>query len=166
MRLYLRWLLFFWLWWHAAIAAAVSNAPLQALNAYIEGSGTCSAELVEWNKDYGKRAIAGETQRDFYYRVLSYLDWGKCGKPFLRPILGELQKIWNIFATGLVSEAEFEAKEGELINLFFSAIADDERGKKMVHEYQTRVAARLLIMAPEKQQFDCAFFGDKIRCTN
>lgn len=164
MRLYRKLLLVVWLWASPFHALAVSDAPLLALTAYIENAGNCSERLVHWNREYSKKTIAGETQRAFYYRVLGFMDWGPCGKPFFRPILGELQKTWNIFAAGLVSQVEFEAKERELINLLFAALKDDKRGQQMVWEYETGIAAKLIDLDPPRQYFNCTFFGDLLRC--
>lgn len=160
------WLLIIWLLWgHASFAAAVSNAPLQALNAYIENASTCPEQLIEWNRKYNARTMAGETPRNFYYRVLGFQSWGQCGKRSFVPILNELQKTGLIFAKGLVSEAELEAKEAELITLFFAVVKNEELGERMVKEYETRMTARLIRLTPEKQYFDCTFFGDQPRCT-
>lgn len=144
----------------------ISDAPLQALNAYIELSGTCSRELLEWNKTYGKKTMAGATPRSFYYRVLGYVDWGPCGRPFFAAIFGELQKVSNILASGRVSQAEFEAKETELINLFFAALQDRQRGEQMVQAYEATTAARLIDLTQPRQYFNCTFFGDQPRCDN
>jgi len=158
------WLLLICLWGYTCTAAAVSSAPLYALNAYIERSGACSPQLVEWNRTYSGSTIAGETSRDFYYRVLGYMEWGPCGRPFFRPLLAELQKVWNLFSKGLVTEAEFEAKEAELIKLFFAAAEDRKRGEQMVREYESSTAVRLLNLVPTRQYFNCTFFGEKARC--
>lgn len=158
-----RWLLLAWLLWHVSAAAAVSDAPLRALNAYIEQNRGCSEQVVEWNRRYSPKALAGETSRDFYYRVLGYQDWGACGRPYFRAILVELQKVWAIFSRGLVTQSEFEAKEAELINLWFAALKD-ERGEQMVQDYEARIAAQLISQVPPKQYFNCTFFGAKARC--
>lgn len=150
--------------WKFSAAAAVSDAPLRALNAYIEQNGSCSEQVIEWNRRYNPKALAGETSRDFYYRVLGYQDWGRCGRPFFRSLLGELQKVWAIYAKGLVSPAEFEAKEAELINLWFAALKNEERGEQMIQDYEARMAAQLIALVPPKQYFNCTFFGAKARC--
>jgi len=160
------WLLLICLWGYTCTAAAVSNAPLYALNAYIEGSGACSPQLVEWNRAYSGSAIAGETSRGFYYRVLGYMEWGSCGRPSFRPVLAELQKVWNIFSKGRVTEAEFEAKEAELIKLLFAAPEDSQRSEQMVQEYEATTAVRLLKLVPTRQYFNCTFFGEKARCVD
>lgn len=166
MRTYRGWLLLVCLLGHVPFAAAVSDAPLRALNAYIEQNGACSEQLIEWNRRYYPKTIAGETSRNFYYRVLGYQDWGMCGRPYFRSILGELQKVWIIFDKGLVSEAEFEAKEQELFNLWFTAMKDARRGEQMVQAYESKTAARLIGLIPPKQFFNCTFFGDQPRCTD
>lgn len=164
MRSYRQWLLLVWLWGQATFAAALSNAPLEALNSYIENSGNCSRQLVDWNRDYSKSTMTGETSRGFYFRVLGYMDWGACGKPFTRAILSELQKAWNIFAGGRVSEAEYEAKEAELVNLFFAAVADPEHGQQKIDAYEAKTATRLMGQTPPKQYFNCTFFGNRAQC--
>jgi hypothetical protein len=166
MRSYRGWLLLVWLLGHMDLAGAVSDAPLRALNAYIEQNGTCSEQLIEWNRRYNPRTVAGETSRNFYYRVLGYQDWGRCGRPYFRSILGELQKIWIIFAKGQVSEAEFEAKEAELINLWFTALKDEKNGEQIVQAYESKTATRLIGLVPPKQFFNCTFFGDQAHCTD
>lgn len=166
MRSFPAWLLMTWLFGHACTAAAVSDAPLRALNAYIEQSGNCSEQLVAWNRQYSPKAIAGQTSRAFYYRVLGYQEWGQCGRPFFRAILSELQKVSIIFSKGLASENEFEAKEAELINLWFAALKDEQRGVQMVQAYESRTAARLINLVPPKQYFNCTFFGDQARCAD
>jgi hypothetical protein len=157
-------LLFMFLWGQIATAAALSNAPLQILNAYIEQNGDCPERLVKWNRSYNRKAMLGETSRVFYYRVLGYSDWGTCLRRPVQEIFGELQKVWTIFEMGAVSEAEVEAKEAELINLFFSAVSDKDGGDQRVKAYQAATAARLFELVPEKQFFNCTFFGDKPRC--
>lgn len=146
-------------------AGAASDAPLLAINAYIEKSGNCSADFLAWNRRYGPRAIAGETTRTFYYQALSFHDWGLCGRPFFRAIFSELQKIWLIHAKGLVSESEAETKEVELVNLFFAAL-ESSKGNEMVRSYEARTAARLANLVPEKQFFNCTFFGQQAYCTD
>lgn len=158
------WLAAAWLWGYASLAAAVSSAPLQAINSYIQNSGNCSERVVEWDKEYGEKAVNGETSRDFYYRVLDFLDWGQCGKPFFRPVISELRKVWIIYARGKVSEAEFEAKEAELVNLLFAAMKDEARGAQMVRAYQARMTSRLINLDMPKQYTNCTFFGDKPGC--
>lgn len=166
MRSYSTYLLLIWLLGHVSVAAAVSDAPLRALNAYIEQNGHCSEQVIEWNRRYNPKTIAGETSRNFYYRVLGYQDWGQCGRPYFRSILGELQKVWIIYSKKLVSDAEFEAKEAELINLWFAALKDDKRGEQMVEAYESKTAARLINLMPPKQFFNCTFFGEKAYCTD
>jgi len=150
-----------------APASAVSSAPLQVLNAYIEGSrSSCDERLVEWNRKYNARTIAGEVPRVFYYRVIGFLDWGDCGRPYFKDIFSELQKIWLIFGKGLVSEAEIEAKESELINLLFAALDAGSQGAALIQRYERQTTARLLKLEPERQYFNCTFFGEKARCTD
>jgi len=165
MHPYWKWLPVAWLLGHAVFATAVSNAPIQALVAYIESpANRCSPQVIEWNREYSKKTVAGEIPRSFYYRVLGYQEWGECGRPYFRPIFNELNRVWVMFGRGIVSEAEFEAKEAELINLFFAAARDKERGESMVREYQNGIAARLIDLDPPRQFFNCTFFGDQYRC--
>lgn len=161
---YRTWLALVWLLGHAALASAISDAPLQALSSYIENAGNCSQRVVDWNREYAESTMRGETSRDFYYRVLGFQDWGGCSKPYFRSILGELRKAWVIFARGNVSEAEFEAKEAELINLFFAALEDDKRGAQIVRAYEARTAGRLINLDLPRQYSNCTFFGDQPRC--
>lgn len=164
MRWSREWLLLIVLWAQASMACAVSNAPLLALNAYIEQTSSCSEKLVEWNRVYNAETIAGTTARSFYYRVIGFQEWGVCGRPFFPIIFSELQKASFMFSEGLVSDAEFEAKELELINLFFAALKDQKQGAAMVRLYQSNIAARLLDLDPPRQAFNCTFFGDQPRC--
>lgn len=154
----------FWLLGHISLAEAVSDAPLRTLNAYIEGNSDCSEQLADWNRKYGPKAVAGEMSREFYYRVLGFLYWGKCGRPFVKDILGELRKVWTIYSKGLVSEAEFEAKEAELINLFFAALRDEAHGQEMVNAYVGRITTWLINLDAPKQYYNCTYFGDQPRC--
>lgn len=147
-----------------SLALAVSNGPLEAITAYIDGSGTCAADFIEWNRKYAGKAMAGETSREFYYRALNNQNWGQCGRPYFRPIFNELQRAWAFFSRGLVTEAQFEAKETELINLFFAALADDSRGAQMVQTYEARIAVRLINLNPPRQYSNCTFFDDQLRC--
>ncbi|RIX46052.1 MAG: hypothetical protein D3M94_10070 [Rhodocyclales bacterium GT-UBC] len=147
------------------VAWPASSAPLLAINAYIEKNGDCSADFLAWNRRYSPRAISGESTRTFYYQALSYLDWGRCSRPFFRAIFSELHKVWLIRAKGYVSEEQAEAKEAELINLFFSAL-DNDQGNDMVRNYEARTAARLSRLEPEKQFFNCTFFGQQAYCAD
>lgn len=164
MHLLRPYLLLLWLATHAPLAAAVSDAPLQAINTYIEHTGNCPAQLVEWNRRYSKETLTGATTRDFYYRVLSFSDWGDCGRPFLRSILVELQRAWIFFTKGIVSEVEFEAKERELVELFFAAVKDGKQGASMVRAYEAAIAARLNDLDPPRQYFSCTYFGQRPYC--
>lgn len=148
----------------AGLAQAVSDAPLQALNAYIEHAGNCSDQVVEWNRRYNPKTRAGETSRGFYYRALGNQEWGACGRRFFRPLLIELQKVWEIRLKGEVSEAEFEAKEAQLIDLFFAALDAGPRGEDLVRDYEADTAARLYDLVPSRQYFNCSFFGRWARC--
>lgn len=160
-----RWLFLAWLWGYTTLAAAVSNAPLLALGAYIENpANRCSSRIVEWNREYGQKAVSGETPRSFYYRVLGYQDWGECGRAYFRIVFDEFVKVWNMFSLGVVSEDEFEAKEAELINLFFAAAKDLKGGERLIQEYQRSISARLIDLEPPRQFFDCTFFGEQHRC--
>jgi hypothetical protein len=148
----------------AGSASALSTAPLLALNSYIEQDGRCPEQLLDWNRKYNPQTVAGESPRTFYYRVLAYSDWGACGQPWFKPLFSELQKIWLIHAQGLVSDTEVESKENELINLFFSALAN-HNGDELIHRYETVTTTRLMNLVPEKQFFNCTFFGKQARCT-
>lgn len=166
MRLISTCLLAAWLWGLAAPAAALPTAPLQVLNAYIEGSGQCSSSVVEWNRKYNTRAIAGEVSRVFYYRVVALQDWGACGRPYFKNVFNELQKIWLIFGQGRVSEADAIAKEAELINLLFTALEAGSRGGQLVQHYEQLTHSRLMNLEPERQYFNCTFFADQARCVD
>ena len=157
-------LLAIWLWSFAPVASALPTAPLQVLNAYIEGSGQCSPGLIEWNRKYNARTIAGEVSRVFYYRAVALQEWGACGRPFFKNVFSELQKVWIIFARGQVSEAEITAKEAELINLLFSALAAGEQGGQLVQHYKQRTTWRLLGLEPARQFFNCTFFAEQVHC--
>lgn len=159
-------LLAIWLWGLATPAAALPTAPLQVLNAYIEGSGQCSENLVEWNRKYNARTVAGEVSRVFYYRAIALQEWGACGRPYFKKVFGELQKIWLIFVQGKVSEAEITAKESEVINLLFSALEAGSEGGLMVERYEQRTNWRLMNLVPEQHYFNCTFFAEKARCAD
>lgn len=159
-------LLAIWLWGLATPAAALPTASLQVLNAYIESSGQCSENLVEWNRKYNARTVAGEVSRVFYYRAIALQEWGACGRPYFKKVFGELQKIWLIFAQGKVSEAEITAKESEVINLLFSALEAGSDGGQMVERYEQRTNWRLMNLVPEQHYFNCTFFAEKARCTD
>ncbi len=147
-----------------SLANALSDAPLQALGAYIDNTPTCAPQLVEWNKKYFPKTLAGETPRNFYYRVLNTMDWGRCGRPYFKFILEELQKAWMMHFQQLVSDAEYEAKETELINLFFAALEDGKHGEQRVRNYEASAMAKLLAVKPARQYYDCLFFGEKLVC--
>lgn len=106
--------------------------------------------------------MAGETPRDFYYRVLSYSEWGDCGRPFLPPVLAEPARIWRIYAKGLMSATQFEAKETEPINLFFAALKNG--GERRVADYISGITARLYDLNPPQDFANCTFSGDQLRC--
>jgi hypothetical protein len=164
MHVVVKWLLAVLLGGHITIAAALSNAPLYVLNAYIEQNGTCPEVLVKWNRKYNPKVMLGEVPRTFYYRVLGFSEWGACLRRPLQTVFSELQKVSIIFEMGAVSEAEVEAKETELINLLFSALADKENGDQMVRDYEATTASRLFQLVPDKQFFNCTYFGDKPKC--
>lgn len=159
-------LLLVWLGAFSAPALALNEAPLRIISSYIDSNPNCSEQITEWNKKNGKRAIAGEISREFYYRVLGFLDWGACGRPYFKPVFIELQKVWMIYSKGLVSEAEYNAKEGELINLLFAAIQAGDQGEAMVRRYQQNISARLIRLEPERQFFNCTYFGDQPKCND
>ncbi|MGE5471416.1 MAG: hypothetical protein ACM3X0_11515 [Bacteroidota bacterium] len=149
----------------ASPAAAVpSTAPLAILNAYVENNGRCPDDLIAWNRKYNARTIAGEVSRIFYYRAIGNQEWGACGRPFFKSIFSELQKIWLVFAQGDVTEAEIEAKEDEIFNLMFAALAAGSEGGELVQRYEQRTTSRLMSQTPERQYFNCTFFGDRVRC--
>ena len=153
-----------WLWLAAGSAAALSDAPLLALNAYFENTAQCSDIVRDWNRKYVKETLAGQTSRGFYYRVLGYIDWGLCNQPYIRPLFAELQKAWGIYEKGLVSEPEYTAKEAELISLFFAALREGKNGERFIQEYEANTASRLFDLAPSRQYFNCTFFGGWPRC--
>ena len=159
-------LLAIWLCCLATPASALPTAPLQVLNTYIEGSGRCSENLVEWNRKYNARTVAGEVSRIFYYRAIALQEWGPCGRPYFKKVFSELQKIWLIFAKGIVTEAEITAKEAEVINLLFSALAAGSEGGQMVEHYEQQTNWRLMNLEPERHYFNCTFFADKPYCTD
>lgn len=144
-------------------AAALTDAPLRVLTSYIENNSRCSEQISDWNRKNGKRAVSGELSRDFFYRVLGFLDWGECGRPYFKPIFIELQKAGKIYGKGLVSEQEYEAKEAELINLLFAALRSDDGGA-LVRRYEQRIAAKLIRLEPERQFFNCTYFGEQPKC--
>jgi len=150
----------------AAPAIALPTAPLEVLNAYIEGNGHCSPDLIAWNRKYIARAITGEVSRIFYYRVVALQEWGDCGQPFVKKVFGELQKIWIIHSQGKVSDAEAESKEAELIDLLFSALASGNKGGDLVQRYEQRTTWRLMRLEPEHQFFNCTFFGERPKCAD
>jgi hypothetical protein len=155
-----------WLWGLATPAGALPTAPLHVLNAYIEGSSQCSEQLVEWNRKYNARTVAGEVPRIFYYRAVALQEWGACGRPYFKKVFGELQKIWIIFGRGGVTEAEVTAKEAELFNLMFSALEAGSQGGEMVERYEQLTTSRLMNLVPERQYFNCTFFANKAKCTD
>lgn len=159
-------LLFIWLCGLSAPALALNEAPLRILSSYIESNANCSEQITDWNRKNGKRAIAGEISREFYYRVLGFLDWGACGRPYFKPVFIELQKAWTIYSNRRVSEAEYTAKEAELINLLFSALQAGDAGEAMVRRYEQSIAAKLIRLEPERQFFNCTYFGDQPKCTD
>jgi hypothetical protein len=158
-------LLLAWLCSHALPAAALSDAPLRVLTSYIESNARCSEQISEWNRKNGSRAVNGELSRDFFYRVLGFLDWGDCGRPYFKPVFIELQKAWKIYAQGLVSEQAYEAKETELINLLFAALRSAD-GSALVQRYEQRITGKLMRLEPERQYFNCTYFGDDPKCTD
>lgn len=159
-------LLLAWLCGYSLPAAALSDAPLRVLTSYIESNARCSEQISDWNHKNGSRAVSGELSRDFFYRVLGFLDWGECGRPYFKPIFIELQKAGKIFSKGLVTEAEYEAKEAELINLLFAALRAGSDGDALVKHYEQRIAAKLIRLEPERQYFNCTYFGDQPKCAD
>ena len=159
-------LLLAWLCAFSAPVFALNEAPLRIISSYIDTNPNCSVQITEWNRKNGSRAISGELSRDFFYRVLGFLDWGECGRPYFKPIFIELQKAWKIYSKGLVTEAEYEAKEAELINLLFAALRAGDDGAAMVKRYENRIAAKLIRLEPERQYFNCTYFGDQPKCTD
>ncbi|MCK7491650.1 MAG: hypothetical protein MZW92_08110 [Comamonadaceae bacterium] len=78
---------------------------------------TAPSRSPDWNRKNGKRAIAGEISREFYYqRARLPRLWGRT-KPtaFFKPVFIELQKAWTIYSKQQVTEAEYNAKEAELV---------------------------------------------------
>lgn len=146
-------------------AAALSDAPLQVLTSYIESNG-CGEQVVDWTRKNGSRVLSGELSRDFFYRVLGFIDWGSCGRPYFKPIFIELQKAWKIYSKGQVTEAEYTAKESELINLLFAALRAGGDGEAMVRRYEQRIAGKLIRLEPERQFFNCTYFGEQPKCVD
>ena len=159
-------LLIIWLYGYSSAVFALSDAPLRILSSYIESNHNCPEQITEWNLKNGKRAVAGEISRDLYYRVLGYMDWGTCGRPYFKRIFIELQKVWMIYAKGLVTESEYIAKESELINLLFASMQAGEHGEAMVRRYEQNISAKLFQLEPERQYFNCTYFGDQPKCTD
>lgn len=147
-------------------AFALNDAPLRILSSYIESNPNCPEQITEWNLKNGKRAIAGEIPRDLYYRVLGYMDWGTCGRPYFKRIFIELQKVLMIYSKGLVSESDYNTKESELINLLFASMQAGEQGEAMVRRYEQNISARLFRLEPERQYFNCTYFGEQPKCTD
>jgi hypothetical protein len=148
----------------SAAIADVSTTPLHLINGYIESAGDCSERIVEWNRKYNQKAISGEVSRIFYYRVISFQEWGPCGRPYFKNIFNELQKIWGIYSTNQVTDAELAAKEAELLKLFFAALAAGNQGAEMVARYEQDTAWRLTQLIPDRQFFNCTYFGDQPKC--
>jgi len=159
-------LLLIWLSGYSCTALALSDAPLRILSSYIESNHNCPEQITEWNLKNGKRAVAGEIPRDLYFRVLGYMDWGACGRPYFKRIFIELQKVWMIYSKGLVSESDYSAKESELINLLFASMQAGEHGEAMVRRYEQNISAKLFRLEPERQYFNCTYFGDQPKCTD
>lgn len=159
-------LLLVWLGGFSSSVHALNDAPLRILSSYIDSNPNCSEQISDWNRKNGKRAIAGEISREFYYRVLGFLDWGACGRPFFKPVFIELQKAWTIYSKQQVTEAEYNAKEAELVNLLFSALQAGEAGEAMVRRYEQTIAAKLIRLEPERQFFNCTYFGNQPKCTD
>ena len=159
-------LLAIWLFGVSPPASALQAGPLQVLNTYIEGSGRCSENLIEWNRKNNARAISGEISRVFYYHVIGFQEWGACGQPFMKEIFSELQKVWLIFSRGLVSETAAETKEAELINLLFAALRAGDQGNELVNRYIRQTTSKLMNLEPERQYFNCTYFGDQPVCSD
>lgn len=166
MRLRYLVLLVIWLFGLSAPALAISSAPLHIINAYIEGSGRCSRNIIEWNRKYNGRAISGDVSRVFYYHVISFQEWGECGRPFMKEVFSELQKTWLIYSRNLVSEAAAEAKEAELIDLLFAALRAGDQGHDLVNRYIRQTTSKLMNLEPERQYFNCTYFGDQPICSD
>ena len=130
------------------------------------GNARCSENLVEWNRKYNARAISGDVSRVFYYHVISFQEWGQCGQPYMKEIFSELQKSWLIFSRRHVSEAAAETKEAELIGLLFAAIRAGEQGSELVNRYIRQTTSKLMNLEPERQYFNCTYFGDQPACTD
>jgi hypothetical protein len=155
-----------WMIGYSSTVFALSDAPLRILSSYIASNHKCSEQITEWNLKNGQRAIAGEISRDLYYRVLGYMDWGACGRPYFKRIFIELQKVWMIYSKGLAKESEYIAKESELINLLFASMQAGEQGEAMVTRYEQNIAGKLFRLEPERQYFNCTYFGDQPKCTD
>jgi len=159
-------LLLIWLNGYSGAALALNDAPLRILSSYIESNPNCPEQITEWNLKNGKRVISGEIPRNLFYRVLGYMDWGVCGRPYFKQIFAELQKVWTIYTKGLVTESEYNAKESELINLLFTSMQAGQQGEAMVRRYEQNIAAKLFQLEPERQYFNCTYFGDQPKCTD
>jgi len=158
-------LLSIWLFAYAQPADALSDAPLRVLTSYIENN-RCGEQITEWNRKNGSRMLNGELSRDFFYRVLGFLDWGECGRPYFKPVFIELQKAWKIYSKELVSEQQYETKEAELIDLLFTALRAGSGGEALVKAYEQRIAAKLFRLEPERQYFNCTYFGELPKCAD
>lgn len=155
------------LWGQGALvsgAFAASTAPLLAIGAYIEKAPDCADQIVDWHRRYGPKALSGEITRDFYYKVLSYLDWGSCGGKFVKPLFAEMRRTWIFLGKGLITQAEADAKEEELMKIFNVATQDRPRGEALMRNYEARISARLLELDDPRQYFECTFFGTQVRC--
>lgn len=168
MRHTLIFLLFMGLSGQSLPAAALSDAPLRVLTSYIENNPRCGEQITEWHQKNGTRVLNGELSRDFFYRVLGFINWGECGRPFFKPVFIELQKAWKIYTKGLVTESEYEAKEAELIDLLFAALraSNEGEGEALVKRYEQRIAAKLFRLEPERQYFNCTYFGEQAKCAD
>lgn len=146
-----------------AQAWAVSTAPMQMISDYIEHSG-CSEALVAWNREYLPRALSGETPATLYYHTLSIRDWGPCGRPYFTRIFSEFQKIWRIYGRGHVTVAQLEAKEVELVKLLLDSVKAGSKGKELVDRYEQGISFKLMALTPDRQFFNCTYFGNEPRC--
>lgn len=145
-------------------APLVSPAPLLALSQYIDKEGACSESVMEWNRRHLGKVVSGESSRSFYFRAITFQNWGSCGQPFQKRVFSELQKSWQIFSLGKVTVQQYESKEMLLINLLLAALRAGADGESLVVRYEENVSSRLFELVPDLQYFNCTYFGDDPRC--
>ena len=146
----------------SGLAQAVSDAPLQALNAYIEHAGNCSDQVVEWNRRYNPKTRAGEPPRLLLPRSRQP-GVGACGGAFFRPLLIELQKVWEIRLRARYPKPSSKPK-AQLIDLFFAAL-DAGPGAKTWSATRGRHRRRPPLRSGAFAAiFQLQLFGQRVRC--